>query len=438
MIVEFAVNKVAAKAMVSLWVLCGCSLLTFGVISNFVVGALTDDRVGISRATLAVASGYFPNRARLRARLAQASERDRDLAAAENNALHAVKLSPYNYSYRLLLAGIKESIGEPAEAEQSLRSALMLAPNKTDVRWQLANLLLRKSDLVQAVEEFRAACALNPRLLPVTLHMVWRASGGSLEAVADIPSSEPKPRIALAQFLLAQSSPENGARVFNRLGRAARLAPAEAGSFLNALIAAEHLSLARDLWMGLFTHDGHDATMIWNGSFETEVARDLAQFDWMTYSNEYARIRIDTGVARTGSRSLRIDFTGRDTSRLDGEIKQLILVRPGVAYRLECYAKPERLVTSEGPRVVVTSNTSPDWIGASRPVAADEAGWQLLEFEFVAPASPTGDTAALLVTIKRRPKFSYDQPTRGTVYFDDFALTQLAAGSGRLPASVGH
>jgi hypothetical protein len=41
--------------------------------------------------------------------------------------------------------------------------------------------------------------------------------------------------------------------------------------------------------------------------------------------------------------------------------------------------------------------------------------------EFVAPA----DWGALLLTIKRIPKFSYDDPTRGTLWLDDFSLTEL-------------
>jgi len=32
--------------------------------------------------------------------------------------------------------------------------------------------------------------------------------------------------------------------------------------------------------------------------------------------------------------------------------------------------------------------------------------------------------SAVLISIKRKPKFSYDEPTRGTVWFDDFSLKE--------------
>ena len=64
----------------------------------------------------------------------------------------------------------------------------------------------------------------------------------------------------------------------------------------------------------------------------------------------------------------------------------------------------------------------------SSPVAGDEQGWQRLTMEFVAPES--ADKAAtggqiLTLTISRKPKFSYDEPTRGTVWFDDFTLREV-------------
>ena len=429
---EFSVNKIAARLAIAVATLTACSLLVFAIVSNFIVGVLTDERVTFSSDTLAAASGYYANSPRLHARLAAVLEQERDSARAEDSAFRATRLSPHNFNYRVLLAAIKESRGDLVEAEQSLRAALALAPNKTEVHWQLANVLLRQTNLDQAIEEFRTAAALNPSLLPVTLNLVWRASGGDLDAVEAIASGEPGARLALAQFLLKQGEVQHAADVFGQLKANALLVSREAGAFLNDLVAAGHLRLAHDLWSAAIGDAANQ--LISNGSFEAEIPRDFAQFDWITYDNDYVKIRIGKGASRTGARSLRIDFVGRDTSRLENEIRQSIIVRPGARYRIDCYANAERLVGPEGPRVAVTSATSSEWIAASGPVAPGEIGWQHVVLEFTAPRATNGKSPALFVTIKRRPRFSYDEPTRGTVYFDDFMVTELATGAAQAAA----
>jgi tetratricopeptide (TPR) repeat protein len=351
-------------------------------------------------------------------------EQQGDLKNAEDHATQAINLSPNNFSYRLLLASIQEAGGDTNAAEQSLRVGLSLAPNKTDVHWQLANVLLRKGELDEAVDQFRAACVLNTKLLPVTLNMVWRASGGTSDLLEAVTGSHPEARIKLAAFLLKHNETDSAARIFSQLGPRARLVSAEAHEFLDSLIAAGELKRARELWISTNVDTGLDRGLIWNGSFESESAKDFTQFDWVIYNNEFAKIRIGTGTAHTGARSLRIDFAGRDTTKLDGEIKQLIVVRPNTHYKLEYYANAEKLVTPEGPRVVVRLKDSQDQVAASEPIVAGKPGWQRIDFDLDSPPTPNSEPVALVVTVVRRAKFSYDEPTRGTIYFDDFTLVE--------------
>jgi len=86
--------------------------------------------------------------------------------------------------------------------------------------------------------------------------------------------------------------------------------------------------------------------------------------------------------------------------------------------------KANGLEAPEGPRVVVANMTSGSWIASSEPVAQSSEGWQRLAVDFVAPQSPNGAICAVSVSIKRKPKFSYDEPTRGTVWFDDFSIKE--------------
>jgi Flp pilus assembly protein TadD len=423
--IELSINNFRARAAATLLILTACAMLSYAVVSNFIVSALTDERANVARDTLRAAVERFPSSGRLHARLAEVLEKESNMVEAQSHALRAITLSPFNYNYHLLLATITESNGEPSAAEQSLREAIKLAPNKTEPHWQIANLLLRAGKLGKAVDEFRIACSMNKKLLPVTLNIIWRASAGRLDAVEAVAAQDAKSQLALAGFLLKQSRIPEAASVFNQVESKARMELPEGREFINALIASNQIEIARDFFLDLAGGNGKDRPLIYNGSFESDIQKDFAQFDWAIDRSDYAKIKVLAGQARTGSRALKIEFTGRDTTRLSGEIRQSTIFRPGARYRLECYAKADNLSTSEGPRVAVTAQGDSSWIAMSEPVQAAQTGWQRLSIEFTAPEIGEGQAAALNITIRRKPKFSYDEPTTGAIWFDDFTLTEV-------------
>jgi hypothetical protein len=426
MTLDLKLTKLSARFTVALGVVVCCALLVIVIASQFVVGTLADDRLLVTRDMLRVPVEYFPGSARLNARLAAAelAEGEGDLATAESYAARAVSLSPNDYRFRLTLGSAQEASGDRAAAEESLRAARILAPNYWDVHYRLGNLLVRQGKLNESLDELRMAVAANNELLPGTLDLVWRVSSGDVSAVRTVSGSVAGTRLTLAQFLLKESRPMEAAEVFGTIDRSDRLASAkESSAFLNSLIGAGEFEAARKLWSGL-TGRGDQSTIISNGGFESDILVDFSQFDWSFGHSEYARLGIDPATARTGARSLRIEFTGRDTTRLDDEIKQLVAVRPGARYTLECFVRTNGFESPEGPKVVVTDLVSSSWIASSEPVAQGSHDWQRLTVEFVAPLSSTGEMSAVLVSIKRKPRFSYEEPTRGTVWFDDFSMNE--------------
>jgi len=423
MTVELNLDKSSARLSVALLSLVGCLLLLVVVVSRFVVGTLADERLAVTRDTLRAPIGYFPSSARLNGRIAAAemSESDRDLSSATLYAERATSLSPFDYRFRLTLAAVKEAGGDRQSAEESLRAATLLAPNYWSVHYRLANLLVREGKLDESLGEFQKAVEANDSLLPGTLDLVWRASGGNAAAVGAASGRNAKAKLALAQFLLNKSDADEAAGVFGSIDRDARIAsPVETSTFLNSLIGSGKFEAARNLW-GDMTGADRRASIVWNGSFESDVQKDFNQFDWSFGRSEYARLSFDSNVAHTGSRSLKIEFIGRDTTQLDNELKQLVAVRPGVRYVLECYARTGDLNTPEGPRLVVT-DVSGSWVAVSESIGEGTNDWRRLSIEFVLPATAR---SAVFVSIKRKPKFSYDEPTSGTIWLDDFSMREL-------------
>ena len=160
--------------------------------------------------------------------------------------------------------------------------------------------------------------------------------------------------------------------------------------------------------------------LVWNGGFERDLLKGFPQFDWAIGRSDYARLGFDNETARSGARSFKIEFTGRDTTRLDNEVRQVVALDAGARYELECYVKTKELDTPEGPRVVVSTGTTGEEIASSGPVPAGSSDWRRIAFEFVAPPG-----RMINISIKRKPRFSYDNPTRGVIWIDDFSLKKV-------------
>ncbi|HXG94891.1 MAG TPA: hypothetical protein VNN73_21305 [Blastocatellia bacterium] len=428
MIIEIKAERPLINFLVLAVSLLIAALLGILALSNFIVGAMTDERVTAHPKAISAALNYLPSSAGLHYQLARTemTNEERDLAFAEIHAQRAVRLSPWNYNYCLLLAVIEEARGDRLAAERALRRAVSLAPNNHDVHWRLANLLLREGNLTESLEEFRVANSINSSQLASTLNLVWQAFG-DFNKVSAVTGDDAKSRLILAQFLVGHSAFVEAARVFSSIDINARLQSPQSGEIINSLIAAQQLRTARQLWLELVTAAAatadSQAALLWNGGFESDPSKVFNQFDWRIGSSSYARVSITSDAARTGSRSLMIAFTGRDTTKLDGEFKQLIATRAGASYRLECFVKTDKLDTPEGPSIVIMDATTSKVIASSAPIASGSSDWQPLAFEFTTPE----DARLLTITIKRTPKFSYDDPTRGTIWLDDFSLTEKGA-----------
>jgi hypothetical protein len=429
MVLTLKLNNWMLRSALLALTLVACVSLGYLALSHFIINTLSDEGMFVSRLALVNAATYFPHSPRLQARLAQVELAETmgdeaEMKRAEAAALSAVQLSPWRADHHLLLASVRNLQGDLEAMEAPLRMALKMAPNHPQVHWQLANFLVRQDKVEEALKEFQATVALDPsaQLLPGAIDVVWNITEGNVDQLVQVVGKEPKNRLVLAQYLLKRTRTPEAVALVKGSERQALLALPAAREFLDALLAAGQTESARDLWGYLNAEDG--AILLQNGSFEKDPVKGLTQFNWKLNKSDYATVSRDSAVAHSGTQSLRIRFAGRDTTVLDREIGQTVVVKPGVRYRLECFAKTEKLVTSEGLRVVVTDLTSPTPLAVTPPITAGTTDWQPYTLEFVAPAKSPTKSNAVLVTIKRTPKFSYDDPTTGTVWFDDFTLSE--------------
>lgn len=373
-----------------------------------------------------MAASRLPNSPRINFRLAEVAMSEpgfdpRLLQQAKNHAILATDYSPWDYRLWHLLSMAQEANSEMEEAEKSQRTAVKLAPNFVEVNWSLANLLLREGKLRESLDPFRVAVRGNMELLPTAYELIWQASNGDLDYLRFLAAGEVEPMLRLTQFLAERSQTDAAVGIFREIEAKEKVKSPSAASFITALIAANKLTVARELWLDSIEGVEKEGTgnLIWNGSFEADLMKVFNHFDWTITNSNYARIGIDSSVAHSGGKSLKLIFAGRDTTKLEGEIKQLLVLKPNTKYRLECYAKAANLVTPEGPRLALLNRTGEAAVSAA--VMGGTTDWQNLLLDFTSPLEPT----TMYVTLVRIPRFAYDEPTRGTVWFDDFKLTEL-------------
>ena len=147
------------------------------------------------------------------------------------------------------------------------------------------------------------------------------------------------------------------------------------------------------------------------------------QFDWNISRSDYARFSIDTAIAHSGARSLKIEFVGKDTTRFDKEIKQTVVLSAGKKYQLEYFVKTDKFTAFSAPGelyVALLDLKTNAELAKSEAIAAGTSDWKPVRVEFVVPAG----SSALLLSVKRTPQFSYDEPTKGSLWFDDFSLKE--------------
>jgi tetratricopeptide (TPR) repeat protein len=420
-------SLLGARLTVLLIVSVSCwGLFRFGY-AHYQIGSLNDQGTSADLANLGQAVQRYPESARVQAQwaaalLTQANDFEESLVLAEKAAQQAVELSPNNVDFRLLLAATQSVSGDLVARESHLRTAVDLAPHYPQVRWQLANLLIRAGKLDEALAEFRQVAEAKPSLLWAAFDLLWEATNGDFNALARATGEQPRNRMALAKFLLQQNRVNEAAQVFSLIEVTARASTPETGEFVSQLMGSGYPELARRFWGETLGVSEIQSVALSNGSFETDVLPKFAHFDWQLKRSDYASPKIEAGAAHTGQRALRVDFAGRDTTKLTDEVRQLLVLQPATAYRLTCYVRTAQFKTPEGPRWVVLNQANNQLVGSTDSVSADHKDWQLLTADFTTAVQPQ----AYWLTLQRTPQFSYDKPTKGSLWFDDFSLEPLA------------
>lgn len=347
-----------------------------------------------------------------------------DLAEAAREFEHAAMLRPHDYFLWYRLGRLRDQMGEDEGALAAFRESVRLAPFYARPRWQLGNLLLRMGRNDEAFRELRRAASSDAALLPKAIDLLWGASEGGAQTVAQLIRPEsPAERLALARFFATHEQTQEAVEMFRTAGH---VSEADRRALLTDLLAAKRFKEAYEVWasgqeMGADQSNG--AAGITDGSFENLKSLYDPGFGWQLGRDVQAvRLFIDMTDPHDGARSLLVDWIG-NSNPSSPVLSQLVLVEPGARYRLSFAARTREVVTGGLPVITVTDACSKDrhLLTQSQPLPQGTNGWHDYSVEFTTPPA----TSAVLISLQRQNCSTGPCPIFGRVWLDAFFLEPL-------------
>jgi hypothetical protein len=331
----------------------------------------------------------------------------------------AVSLRPGDYSLWLELGMTRDQLGDAAGGLAAFNESVRLAPYYSQPRWQRGNLLFRMGRYEEAFADLRKAATSNPDLVPSFVDLAWGASRHDPVVTEQVfqPTSD-SAHLALARFFATHGKPAEAVAQFKLAHDNSDQMRSE---LIRQLVAAGGFKQAYELWSsGPAAQSGTDRSKItiYDGGFEAALRVDEVGFGWRTAHEPGVTLSLDANQPQSGARSLRVDFNGNSNPGAQ-IVSQLILIEPGMRYKLSFAARLQKIVTG-GPPIIVVSEATGERrpLGRSVSLPQETSGWQPFSFEFATGAS----SEAIVISLQREDCTSSPCPIFGALNLDSFSL----------------
>lgn len=386
-------------------------------------------RIYVSRSKSADAPLAFADRAvrlnpsdpEAHARRAIAFNESGQLAEYVAEYRRAVELRPGDYLLWLELGHARDKMHDAQGALAAFQEAVRLAPYYAQPRWYLGYGWLRAERNDEGFSELRRAVEIDPSLLTKLFDLADEMYLGDPNKIQRrVAPQTDRVRLALARYFARHGSVAEAMELF----RASQVIPdSERHDLVKILIHSEEFAAAYQVWAGGRGADqnGGIATLL-NGGFESQLSLEETGFGWqIPREQKAARISVDDHEKYAGGRSLHVEFAG--ASEPSGKIiSHLLLVEPGVRYRLTFVARTKELVTAGLSFISVTDAGDKDLPSLARSPSLPQgtSAWQDYAVEFVSP-----DREAVSINLLHENCATAPCSAFGHVWLDNFFLHKL-------------
>ena len=331
----------------------------------------------------------------------------------------AIALRPQDYALWLALGQLRDRMGDSKAALAALDRAVERAPFYAHPRWQRGNILLRAGQYEAAFVDLNLAAQSNPELVPNLIDLAWGVTRGDpqlTEELLDIKTD--KARLTFARFLAARGRAVESMRQLNAAGK---VDEKERSELIRQLLEKRAFTEAFYVWSGTDPSSNLENTAgIHDGGFEAPLSTNESGFGWRIADTRSVGLSIDPNEPHSGSRSLRMDFTGENPP--PGVLSQLVIVKPSTRYRIHFAGRSREVVTGARPLVSVTDagEKGPE-LALSLPLDKGTTAWRPFSIEFTTGAA----TNAVTIAVTREGCSSAPCPIFGSISLDSFSVEQV-------------
>lgn len=344
-----------------------------------------------------------------------------DPAQAITYLRKATDLNPRSANYWIALAGAYEAANDLAQARLAYQKAVSDYPSSSEGHWRYGSFLVRQGELAQGFVELHRALKIDPRLIPLAISRVWRATQNVDDLLNQVlPDTEAAQQQALS-WLCSQGQIEPAMTTWKRMIASGWPIPIKTVfPLVEQLLAAVRGDDARQVWKEALIASGNAAgaetgdSLVFNGGFEYDAAN--GGLDWHLENVKGVTYDYETASQHSGKRALRVGFDGSQNFGFSG-VWQDVPVQPNTKYHFEGHLRTGGITTDSGPRFVIgfADGKQPQIILEN---FTGDRPWELQQVDFT-----TGPEVQFVrIYVARPPSQRYTNKLAGFVWVDDVSL----------------
>ncbi|MGB8524141.1 MAG: tetratricopeptide repeat protein [Candidatus Acidiferrales bacterium] len=335
----------------------------------------------------------------------------------------AVQLSPYNADYWADLGAAYEWAGRNNDALRAFTRARTLFPNSPQINWKAANFYVRTRRTSEALAALQKVLLEDGTKERQVFVLAVNATNDNQEILDQMLPPHAPVIIDYLNFQIETGRMEAADRTWAALLEL-KLPFDLARSFpyLDALVQRRDVERLTTAWAVLCSRFPQEVcaresspNLITNGDFA--FAPLNGGLDWRVIPIQGAAVSEDPSVGVTGSKSLRIDFDGKQNLEY-GHVLQYVPVAPNTAYKFSGHMRAQGITTDSGPRFEVLDAYDPSKLFVSTENVTGTSDWSAHQLEFKTGA----DTRLLIVKIARPASHKFDDQLAGTIWIARVAL----------------
>ncbi len=354
-----------------------------------------------------------------------------EVALAEMRA--ATRMSPDDYRVWLALGRVLDRAGSTAEARRAFERAVALAPNHFDPRWAFGNHLLRAGDRDGSFAQMRLALVNKPSALPLVFDYAWGVYQGDGRAIAAALAPPREIKANLVALLVNRGRVDDALAVWRELTSPS---VGDLQKVTEALFNTGHFNRSFQVWNSVEIADRPAAdpgSLLSNGGFERRLALN-EKGPWLTWQIKPVpgvKAVLDRKEPRAGQISLRAGFDVRKNEAFT-IATQTVPVKPATGYRLTFAARSDKLESLSTP-IIEVFDSAYDLAGGNRfrvatpQLPQNKKEWIDYQLDFTTNAQ----TEAVTVRIQRLPCPEPPCPINGSIWFDEFKLSEKPSAKER-------